>query len=263
MSPKTIKNGGGGQNNQPILKYLAYNPQTKENYLSETPCLDYIDYILTNRNDTSQMHFIFITHDILSSLPNITEKYYLDMQDIVQDKVFETLRTLSHKFGFLAPKEQDRTIFERQVYKNLYSLVPVEIPLNNSNIKLTLAYSSSRANITQMIVPQSYQDNPNLENLQVFVAQKNIKMVAKNLEVFQKELLAKLDLLLQIPAIKQAQALNESDVLEYLKSHPKLAKDLKEILDKELCDIKRERPDIVQSWKYYHDFEVLCQELKL
>ncbi|HEF3566390.1 TPA: DUF2972 domain-containing protein, partial [Campylobacter upsaliensis] len=39
------------------------------------------------------------------------------------------------------------------------------------------------------------------------------------------------------------------------------AKIYKEILDKELIFIKKERPDIIASWKYYQEFEKMCENL--
>ncbi|EHZ0305104.1 DUF2972 domain-containing protein [Campylobacter upsaliensis] len=51
------------------------------------------------------------------------------------------------------------------------------------------------------------------------------------------------------------------DVLQYFKAKPKQAKIYKEILDKELIFIKKERPDIIASWKYYQEFEKMCENL--
>ena len=36
---------------------------------------------------------------------------------------------------------------------------------------------------------------------------------------------------------------------------------LKNIFDKETHFIKKHRPDIVVSWKYYNEFEKMCAEL--
>ena len=54
----------------------------------------------------------------------------------------------------------------------------------------------------------------------------------------------------------------ENDVLNYLKTHKQEALTFKEILDKELTHIKTHRPDIVASWKYYKEFEKMCEEFK-
>lgn len=257
--------GGGGKIDvlaADFLQYLHYNPKTKERGLGKTPCLDYIDYIVSNRKNPSSFHDIFITRELLSSLPTITEKHYIDMHDISGKKTFETMQDLSHKFGFELVK--NRKFFERKVYNNLYSLLPchIDVSLENMHIKLTLTFESNHVNITSMMMPQSYQNNPKLEMIQVDVkTPKDANLVAKNLAVCRAKLLKILDVFLQIPAIKQAHAVSEHDVLDYLKAHPIIAKDLKEILDDDLCDIKRERPDIVQTWTHYHAFEELSRLL--
>ncbi|EIT8426009.1 DUF2972 domain-containing protein, partial [Campylobacter jejuni] len=51
------------------------------------------------------------------------------------------------------------------------------------------------------------------------------------------------------------------DVLDYFKKNISVAKSYKDILDEELVYIKQHRPDIVASWKYYQEFEKMCEEL--
>ncbi|RDU61511.1 hypothetical protein CQA43_09265 [Helicobacter ganmani] len=50
-------------------------------------------------------------------------------------------------------------------------------------------------------------------------------------------------------------------MLEYFKSNLKIARDFKEILEIDLQDLKRERPNIIESWKYYQEFIRICEEL--
>ncbi|EAH9451401.1 TPA: DUF2972 domain-containing protein, partial [Campylobacter jejuni] len=45
------------------------------------------------------------------------------------------------------------------------------------------------------------------------------------------------------------------------KKNKDLAFKLKNILDEDYDHIKQYRPDIVASWKYYQEFEKMCQEL--
>ena len=52
----------------------------------------------------------------------------------------------------------------------------------------------------------------------------------------------------------------EEDVLAYLKTYKTEALIFKKILDKELIHIKANRPDIVASWKYYKEFEKMCEK---
>ncbi|WP_298496750.1 DUF2972 domain-containing protein, partial [uncultured Helicobacter sp.] len=53
----------------------------------------------------------------------------------------------------------------------------------------------------------------------------------------------------------------ESQVLEYLKEHKDLRKIYQTYFEKEFVHIKQVRPDIVESWKYYQEFERMCAEL--
>ncbi|EKM9285894.1 DUF2972 domain-containing protein, partial [Campylobacter upsaliensis] len=57
-------------------------------------------------------------------------------------------------------------------------------------------------------------------------------------------------------------ALNENDMLEFFKNNANLALQFKALLDKELIHIKQTRPDIITSWKYYQEFEKICEGLK-
>ncbi|MCR2097775.1 DUF2972 domain-containing protein [Campylobacter upsaliensis] len=48
-------------------------------------------------------------------------------------------------------------------------------------------------------------------------------------------------------------------MLEYFKNNKTLALQFKTLLDKELAHIKQTRPDIIASWKYYEEFEKICE----
>ncbi|MDE5925213.1 MAG: DUF2972 domain-containing protein [Helicobacter sp.] len=46
-----------------------------------------------------------------------------------------------------------------------------------------------------------------------------------------------------------------------IKQEPEARKHIKCVLDKEVATIAQYRPDIVESWKYYQEFERMCKEL--
>ncbi|EAL4903931.1 hypothetical protein DPL64_09505, partial [Campylobacter jejuni] len=57
-------------------------------------------------------------------------------------------------------------------------------------------------------------------------------------------------------------AITEIEILNYLKENKDIARKFKQILDNDhLPYIKQHRPDIVASWKYYQEFEKMCEEL--
>ncbi|WP_270976247.1 DUF2972 domain-containing protein, partial [Campylobacter helveticus] len=51
----------------------------------------------------------------------------------------------------------------------------------------------------------------------------------------------------------------ETDILTYFKTHRQEALIFKKVFDKEFTHIKANRPDIVASWKYYGEFERMCE----
>lgn len=51
------------------------------------------------------------------------------------------------------------------------------------------------------------------------------------------------------------------DILQYLKRTPKARKNVQKIIKDDVAIIKKYRPDIVESWKYYNEFEKICAEL--
>ena len=56
---------------------------------------------------------------------------------------------------------------------------------------------------------------------------------------------------------EDAKALTINDI----KQEPEARKHIKCVLDKEVATIAQYRPDIVESWKYYQEFERMCKEL--
>ena len=211
------------------------------------------------------MHTLFIFDELLSDLPHITQKYYVDMEEIKGDKAFETMQKLSYELGFPPPKEEDRPLFKTQVYAHLYFLFPLHLVVTtkDSEVKLLLANRTRRIkgiDITEKLMPTSYQNNPNLENCKVFVeTHKEVQEISRYFTQIQTELIATLEILLKIVEIKKSKTLNEENILEYFASHPKIAKDFQEILDEDLQDLKTQRPDIIESWKYYKAFQSLIK----
>lgn len=250
------------------LQYHAYNSKTKEFHLSNSPCLNNIESYIIQRKDKNALHSEFIFNELLSSLPYITQKYYVDMEEIKATKAFATMQDLSQKLGFPPPKEENRHLFKRQVYAHLYFLFPFYLIITTEDSEVKLLFTNhnniKEINVTQKLMPPSYQNNPNLENCKVFVeTHKEVQEISRYFTQIQTELIATLEILLKIVEIKKSKALNEENVLEYFASHPKIAKDFKAILDKDLQDLKAQRPDIIESWKYYQTFELLMQDSTL
>ena len=132
-------------------------------------------------------------------------------------------------------------------------------------IKLLLANRTKHTkgiDMTENLMPLSYQRNPNLENCKVFIqTHKEAQEISKHFAQIQAELITTLEAILQIVELKNQKTLSEKDILEYFKSNLKIVRDFKEILEIDLQDLKRERPNIIESWKYYQELIRICEEL--
>ncbi|ELG7727726.1 DUF2972 domain-containing protein, partial [Campylobacter upsaliensis] len=88
---------------------------------------------------------------------------------------------------------------------------------------------------------------------------KEDKEIKERLKSYFKEFVKVLD---EKVRFRKDNALNENDMLEFFKNNANLALQFKALLDKELIHIKQTRPDIITSWKYYQEFEKICEGLK-
>ncbi|MPV83225.1 DUF2972 domain-containing protein, partial [Campylobacter hepaticus] len=60
---------------------------------------------------------------------------------------------------------------------------------------------------------------------------------------------------------KQQIRIKEQQYLDIYKQDVYRRKKLQEMMNYEITHIKQHRPDIVASWKYYQEFEKMCEEL--
>lgn len=211
------------------------------------------------------MHSVFCLNEIITSFPNCTQKYFVDMGEISASRAFETMKDLSDKLGFEPPKEEEREDYAQREYGDVYFLLPLFLNLDCGGDIITLVIDKwnykKHTDMTENLVPSSYQNNVDLEKLRVYIKNQDLDKLSTNLPFVQSEVKETLDTILDIVATRRANNLSEKDVLEYFKLNPQVARDFKAIFDEEYQILKRERPELIESWKYYQEFERLCGEL--
>ncbi|EAK1575200.1 DUF2972 domain-containing protein, partial [Campylobacter jejuni] len=190
---------------------------------------------------------------------------YIDMMDIVGDKTLFTLEKLSKILNFSAPDKNNK-IFYQQLYSPLTILLPCIIKVNNK-VKIFVANRFSVKNI-QIIencidITDKFKEIFH-ENLIIFCPKDHFDSLINNqtlynivLEYINKFLIS----LKKRINVEKNKEVKVGDVLDYFKKNISVAKSYKDILDEELVYIKQHRPDIVASWKYYQEFEKMCEEL--
>ncbi len=60
-------------------------------------------------------------------------------------------------------------------------------------------------------------------------------------------------------ALEVSKRYGENDLLKYFRENLEERKRFQTLLDDELNWVKANRPDIVQSWKYYQEFVRMCE----
>ncbi|WP_336524679.1 DUF2972 domain-containing protein, partial [Helicobacter japonicus] len=193
------------------------------------------------------------------------EIIYVDMQEIMPNRAFETMAKLSKIVGFNPPKLEDKHLFEEQsiVFELAHTLpltLKVECDCDVICIKIT---RDIHANTKNYLLNSELTPHQMLEQISIGLTMEHYTILSQNklllketLEYLNKFVLALWE---KKEWIRQMQW-NEAKVLEYLRDDKSLRNEIYEKLKKELVHIKANRPDIVESWKYYQEFERMCEE---
>ncbi|MBD5165014.1 DUF2972 domain-containing protein [Helicobacter sp.] len=211
-------------------------------------------------NLDSYRNQVFIQHSLIYSLHSCNEIIFVDMAEISKENAFNTLCGLSKKLGFNEPKEKDRYIFEAKSYKGFLNfLLPINFVCKDIKIKV--------------LIPGKYDNLEDCTELLLglhtysfafFASKKDLQILQKEEEILNefRKYLSKFAKILE-EKLKESEEITyrEKDILEHLRKCGSVRRDLKEILDEQLIDIKKLRPDIVKSWKYYQEFERMCEEM--
>ncbi|ELJ9037385.1 DUF2972 domain-containing protein [Campylobacter upsaliensis] len=213
--------------------------------------------------EDKQEHF----HDYLlyKALKNITEVKIINCADLIGKRGAETMLNLAEEFKFNIPDyEKNKEIFSLKIAEYI-PIFPIFVDCRK--------YFKCFICLTKLQLKDK-----NYININAYFGFKDEEFIAcvhKNeLEFFKqnvskihlcKDKLAKIALALE-KLKKQVDfkrsRVKEEQLLNYLKRHPNIAKKFKKVIDeKHLPFIKAVRPDIVASWKYYKEFEKMCENL--
>ena len=233
----------------------CYNPNSSQKY----PLINGISQFI---NSTHWMlDFSLNRNRILKYYEN--NMYFIDMYEIVGQNCYETLKKIAQDFHLKIPEKS--LIFEQQLYSILTMLLPCVMEFDD-DIKVFISNYYSYKILPNP--PKKHILNSQLshifdDNIFIFLEQNDYYKI-KNTHIYD-EILKHIDhfllILKQVIEDEKCKEIKILDVLQYFKVKPKQAKIYKEILDKELIFIKKERLDIVDSWKYYKEFEKICENL--
>ncbi|MBF7069396.1 DUF2972 domain-containing protein, partial [Campylobacter volucris] len=201
----------------------------------------------------------------------ISNIYYITMNDILPNKAFETLNALSNQLNFQPPDKKYKDSFlnfsnASNNYADHY-FFPKEfyyILENKHKIIFYMEKDYGRKDcincINEFVNTSFFLDKRicvNIQKEELKILMKNKKLWEDITQYFKKYFI----LLEQFYINERAKLQTEKDILYFLKNNPDVLLRYKNKFDEDLEHIKQHHPDIVASWKYYQEFEKMCEEL--
>nr|WP_141085323.1 DUF2972 domain-containing protein [Campylobacter vulpis] len=201
---------------------------------------------------------------IIKYSKNCKNVYYIQTKDLYKDRAFETMKYLGKTFSFDVPNSPK--LFEEQRIGDLNIFFPRTILFNkkfNLTIEIQTIYMNYDENIFTNIKTLIYpKDGAFFNEIVLLYEKKKMEFLTKFqieqlVEYFKKFSMTIKERL----KIESKNRIKPEDHLKVFQKSSKTRTKLKEIYDREFQFIKTHRPDIVASWKYYQEFEKMCENL--
>ncbi len=214
----------------------------------------------------SHYHHLKILQDSIKKI------YYIDFSDLKNEKIINIMNDFFLELK-LTPLciSKAKEVFAINRYKgSLNLLFPIDLKIYLSNNKtnvITIKF------IENFFLPKNIDNfddfykiifgcsHPSFgvyidKNDLLFLYRDNVlyNKTLEYLKLFLCKLLNRID-------NEEKYKINIESVLKELRQNRNKRNELKDILQEELLFCKQHRPDIVASWKYYQEFEKMCEEL--
>ncbi|ECL2360946.1 DUF2972 domain-containing protein, partial [Campylobacter jejuni] len=201
----------------------------------------------------------FFQSSILASLKHCTKEVnFIEIKDISKDKICQTMGYFAKKFGFNLNENQHS--YNQVIYCPITCLLP--FVLNVNDMKIIITNHSKNITKNPNRIKDFYDSDLKYEDIYISIDDKEFNLLKKDTTLFLKVKDYIKDFILalekKIDEIENSK-INENDVLNYIKKDKELMREVKKIFDQEYETIKQHRPDIVALWKYYQEFEKMCE----
>ena len=225
----------------------------------------------------------------INLLNNVNEILYFDMEDFNDKNAYESMKKLARKFKFKEPLDNDKDKFSGKLNGgDFLGLIPVTLSINKKDLKYI--FKDKKENLNKKNLYNKENINIHISTLQ---HKKDNQIIANNEfleenEIFNPNLAILLDsaemlnrlktnekLFLEtkiyikntISALKERvmiennKRISYEQILDYFKNNEEVRDLYENQFSYELEHIKQTRPDIINSWTYYKEFEKICTEM--
>lgn len=243
---------------------------------------------LLEYNTNLSMHFqkfYFTTQkrlNILNKYNKIENIECLEMADINKENAFNTFTRLAKKYGFTPPN--DPIPFQGRVNNSNGDLIYLPVTLYVHPYDLTNPKAEDDTSFGLeggvSIIITTHQIHPKKEgfaditceifsrrklmfdNIVLLVNSNEYETLKNNQELFlasKKYLNEYMNALEEHEQKIKDNLITEEQILDYLKDKKDLRIKLKNILDEDLTYVRENHPEYLQKWRYYQEFEKLCE----
>lgn len=206
----------------------------------------------------------------------------IEFSQINTTNAFDTFTKLAHKYGFAPPN--DPILFQGRANRHQGDLIVLPVKFRahsydlynktkNDNTSFALEggveiiITTHQLHLNKsgfMDITKEIFDDRKLmfDNIILLVKSNEYEMLKNNQELFlasKKYLNEYMNALEKHEQKIKDDLITEEQILDYLKDKKDLRIKLKSLLDDELIYVRENHPEYLQKWKYYQEFEKLCQ----
>ena len=182
---------------------------------------------------------------------------FLDMQNYTKPKdIFELFCNLAEKYHFKRPQKKED--FEFKITRSYMGFLPLSYKAMNIKFQI----STDRVNALEVSQILALQKNDFEREIYIYTEKTNLSQILANKDYIKNKLQIFINKLKEVLIFEEKfNKTNKEQLMNFLSQNKNEREFLKNIFDKETHFIKKHRPDIVASWKYYNEFEKMCAEL--
>ncbi|WP_270977926.1 DUF2972 domain-containing protein, partial [Campylobacter upsaliensis] len=189
---------------------------------------------------------------------------YLDVREFTGQNTIKTMQKLALEFGFnikLSTEEQENMFVKNMFAGNLHFLLPLTLKIG----KIKIEFSILKKDENLLDLRKEFELKESQNQLGIYILKSDYKELLRDNKLYKKTfhyIQNFYEKLLERFKIEDELMLKPEAILEHLKKDEACCKELKGVLDYESKDLKATRPDIVASWKYYKEFEKMCEDFE-
>ncbi|MCR6573749.1 DUF2972 domain-containing protein, partial [Campylobacter insulaenigrae] len=206
----------------------------------------------------------YFTCDMFLKYFNINKCIFVDLEELNYFNLKQTVCSLAKILSKTVDKKYlDRLTFENLNDKELFWYFPLKIKIDK-DIQILLerkVYSYNKYSMLD-ITDKVLDVNSYFKEKIVVTIHDSISLNDTKYQLIKSKLSIYLDTFLKL--VKNEIKNNYKkplEIIEYMRHNKFIRYKIKNKINSEICFLKQHRPDIVASWKYYQEFEKMCEEL--